>query len=122
MVGNATEETILRDLKHPSHRHRPVWPLAIALLAIFAGYGLFHILAASLLPVWAALAVTVVVFGALGVAAATLARRFARPDVSPRIERARDDRERREAGLARQIADARAKGDFDIWEKPAGRK
>ena len=122
MVGNATEEALLKDLKHPSHRDRPVWPLVVALIMLGAAWGVLVLLGPLGLPLVADVALAALVVLPLGVAAGLVIRRYS-PGPGPETAEAEmTARQAREEGVASEIAAARASGAFDRWEaKPQGK-
>lgn len=116
MVGNATEEALLRDLKHPSHRDRPVWPLGLA-VAVAVVFGVvLDLLSPFGLSVWAEALVAAIVIVPICVVVVYVFRQWSGRPGTGRADDAIDARAAYEAGLARRIAEARARGDFGRWE------
>lgn len=122
MVGNATEEGLLRDIKNPAHRDRPVWPLVLTLALLISGWWLMDLLEPLGLPVWVEVLITAAIAVPVGIGAAMLVRRWTRRPGSAAAEVEIDARRTRQAGLATEIDAARASGAFDRWEAPRGTK
>lgn len=121
MVGNATEEGLLRDVKNPAHRDRPVWPLVLTLAMLIGGWWIMGLLMPLGLPVWAEALIAAGLVLPVGVGAAVLVRRWSRKPGSAEAEAGIDARASRRAGLATRIAAARASGAFDQWEARRGK-